>query len=74
MTWSLDAGILAHITNGVLPETSFWDELQQNECQKVDDFYRKARKYLKLEDSKEALHKTGLTTDKKNDLEARVEG
>ena len=32
VTWSPDAGILAHLTNGVLPETPFWDELQQKEC------------------------------------------
>ena len=75
VTWTLDAGILAHLTNGVLPETPFWDELQQKECRSVDEFYRKARKYLKLEDSKEALRKIGgMTTDKKSDLGARVEG
>ena len=28
VTWSPDAGILAHLTNRVLPETPFWDELQ----------------------------------------------
>ena len=28
VTWSSDARILAHLTNGVLPETPFWDELQ----------------------------------------------
>ena len=34
----------------------------------LDEFYKKARKYLKLEDSKEALHKTeGPITGKKND-------
>ena len=64
VTWPPDAGILAHLTNRVLPEIPFWDELQQKECQIVDEFYRKARKYLKLEDSKEALHKTeGIATD-----------
>ena len=57
VTWSLNAGVLAHLTNGVLPKTLFWDELQQKECQSVDDFYRKACKYLKLEDSKVALSK-----------------
>ena len=74
-TWSPDAGILAHLTNGVLPDTSFWDELQQNECRSVDEFYTKARKYLKLEDSKEALCKTeGTTTGKKNNPRAGVDG
>ena len=57
VTWSSDARILAHLKNGVLPETSFWDELQQKECRSIDKFYRKARKYLKLKDSKEALRK-----------------
>ena len=33
----------------------------------------KARKYMKLEDSKEALRKTGMKTNKKNDLGAGVE-
>ena len=32
MTWSSDARILVHLTNGVFPETSFCDELQQKEC------------------------------------------
>ena len=44
VTWSPDAGILAHLTNGVLPKTPFRDELQQKECQSIDKFYRKARK------------------------------
>ena len=57
VTWSPNARIIAHLTNGVFPETLFWDELIQKECQSVDDFYRKACKYLKLEDSKEALRK-----------------
>ena len=39
----------------------------------MDEFYRKARKYLKLDDSKEALCKIeGMTTDKKNDHNAGV--
>ena len=25
--WAPDVGILAHLTNGVLPETLFWDKL-----------------------------------------------
>ena len=59
----------------MLPETPFWDDLQQKECRSVDEFCRKARKYLKLEDSKEALCKTeGMTTNKKNDPKAKVEG
>ena len=34
----------------------------------MDEFYRKSHKYLKLEDSKEALHKVeGAATNKKND-------
>ena len=75
VTWSPDAGILAHLTNGVLPETPFWYELQQKECRSVDEFYRKACKYLKLEDSKEALRKTEETTSgKKNDPVAGVDG
>ena len=33
----------------------------------MDEFYRKARKYLKLEDSNEALHKAeGAVANKKN--------
>ena len=53
----------------VLPETPFYDVLQQKECQRVDSFYRKTCKYLKLEDSKEALRKAeGAAANKKNDL------
>ena len=34
----------------------------------MDEFYRKVRKYMKLEDSKKALHKAeGVATNKKND-------
>ena len=74
VTWSPDARILAHLTNGVLLEISFWDELQQKECRKVDEFYRKACKYLKLEDTKEALCKIkGTTTGKNNNLERGVD-
>ena len=57
LTWSPDTGVLAHLTNGVFPETPFWDELQQKECSSVSEFYKKANKFLKLEDSKEALRK-----------------
>ena len=68
MRWTLEGGILAHLTNGVLPETPFWEELQQKECRSVSEFYRKANKFLKLENSKDALHKAqGMSTSKKND-------
>ena len=68
VVWSLVAGILAHLTNGVLLKTAFWDELQQKECRSVDEFYRKACKYLKLEDFKDALRKADrATTGKKTD-------
>ena len=74
VTWWSDARILAHLTNGVLPEAPFWDELQQKECRSVDEFYRKVCKNLKLEDSKEAMRKIeGMTTSKKNDIRARVD-
>ena len=39
------------------PWDLFWDELQQKKFWSVNEFYRKAHKYLKLEDSKEALRK-----------------
>ena len=75
VTWSPHAGILTHLMNGVPPETPFWDKLQQKECRSVDEFYRKSHKYLKLEDSKEAMHKTkGTTTGKKSDPGATIEG
>ena len=68
MTLSPDVRVLAHLTNGVLLETPFWDEVQQKECRSVSELYRKASKFLKLEDSKEALHKAkGVATGKKND-------
>ena len=36
----------------------------------MNEFYRKAHKYMKLEDSKKALHKAeGVAANKKNDLE-----
>ena len=75
MTWSPDVGVLAHLTNRVLLETPFWDELQQKKCQSMDEFYRKARKYLKLEDFKEALCKAkGVVTNKKNDRGTVLDG
>ena len=75
MTWSPDPGILVHLMNEVLLETPFWDKLQQKECQRADKFYKKDRKYLKLDDSKEALRKIErMTTGKKNNLRAGVDG
>ena len=63
-----DTSILAHINNGVLLETPLWDKLQQKECRSVSEFCRKANKFLKLENSKEALYKAlGTSTSKKND-------
>ena len=48
--------------------------LQQKECRSVTEFYRKANKFLKLENSKEALNKAQRTpTSKKNDPEEAVE-
>ena len=72
VTWSPDARVLAHFTNRVLPETPFWDELQQQECRSVREFYRKTSKFLKLEDSKEAMRKAewAATTKKNNQGEA----
>ena len=55
---ALDIGVLAHLTNEVLLETPFWDELQQKKCKNVSEFYKKASKFLKLENSKEVLRKT----------------
>ena len=53
---ALDAGVLSHLINGVLPETPFWDKLPQKECKSVSEFYKKATKFLKLENSKEAFN------------------
>ena len=73
--WSPDRGILAHLTNRVLPEILLWDKLQQKECRSVNEFYRKASKFLKLEDSKEALHKAEkASANKKNDLGETPDG
>ena len=64
--WAPDASFLVHLTNGVLPETPFWDELQQKECRSVSEFYKKVSKFLKLKNSKEALYKAlEATTSKK---------
>ena len=67
VTWSPNEGVLAHLRNGVLPETPFWDELQQQERRSVSGFKREANKFLKLENSKEALHKAEGISTKKND-------
>ena len=69
-----DASVLAYLTNGVVPETPFWDELQQKECKSVNEFYRKVNKFLKLENSKEAPHKTqGTSIDGNKGKEKRKE-
>ena len=63
-----------HLTNRVLLETPFWDELQQKECRSVNEFYKKASMFLKLENSKEALHRAQeATTSKKNDQGEKLE-
>ena len=70
-----DVGALAHLINRVLPEIPFWDKLQQKECRSVSEFYRKTNKFLKLENSKEALHKAqGMSTNKKNDPGEALDG
>ena len=70
----IDAGVLAHLTNGVLLKTPFWDELQQKECSSVNEFYKKASKFLKLKNSKDAQHKAQkVSISKKNDQGERVE-
>ena len=47
---------------------SIWDELQQKECKSVNEFNKKANKFLKLENSKEALQKAWeASTSKKGD-------
>ena len=67
VTWAPDTGILAFFTNGVLPKTLIQDKLQQKECRSMSEFYRKVNKFLKLKNSKEALHKAqGMATNKKN--------
>ena len=74
MRWGPDAGVLVDLTNGVLPKTPFWDELQQKEYNSVNDFYKKANKFLKQENSKEALYKAKeATTSKKNDQGEKIE-
>ena len=72
--WALDARVLAHLTNKVLLETLFQDELQQNECKNVSEFYIKVIKYLKLENSKKALCKAKEpSTSKKTSQENKIE-
>lgn len=72
--WVLNARVLAHLTNGVLPETPFWDELQQKKCKNVSEFYKKASKYIKLENLKEALRKAKKpSTSKKMSQENKIE-
>ena len=56
------------------PRDSVWDELQQKECRSVSRFYKKVSKFLKLENSKEMLHKAQeATTCKKKDQGDKVE-
>ena len=63
-----DAGGLAYLINGVLPESPFLDELKQKEYKSVSEFYKKASKFLKLENSKEALNKVQrASSSKKSD-------
>ena len=74
MRWASYVGLLAHLTNAVLPETLLWDELQQKEYKSVSEFQKKARKFLKLENSREALHRAKkATTSKKNDQGQKIE-
>ena len=72
--WAPDVEVLAYLTNGVLPETPFWDELQQKECKSVSKFYKNASKFLKLENSKKALHKVqGASSSRKSDQGEKAE-
>ena len=58
VAYTLDKGVLMHVTSGVLPESKLWEELLEQECRMLIDFYRKVGKYLRIESSKEALHKS----------------
>ena len=65
---------MAPLTNGVLPETLFWDEFQQKECKSVSESYKKLSKFLKLENSKEILHNAQeASTSKRSDQEEKAE-
>ena len=73
MRWDPDAGVLAHLINGVLPKTPFWDKLQHKEWKSMSEFYKKASKFKKLENSREALHKAHeASTNKKNDQGEKI--
>ena len=72
--WAPNTGVLAHFTNGVLLETPLWDKLQQKECKSVSEFYKKANRFLKLENFKEALNKVqGASSSKKSDKGGKAE-
>ena len=68
-----------HITSGVLLESKLWEEPQEQECRMLIDFYRIAGKYLWVDSSKEALHKSKepkieKTEEKKEDTKRKSEG
>ena len=43
---------------GVQAETKLWEELLERECRTLEDFYRRVGRHLRVESSRENLHKT----------------
>ena len=47
-----------HITLGVLLVSKLWEEIQEQNCSMLAEFYRKVGKHLQTESSKGVLHKS----------------
>ena len=48
-------GVLMAAISGVPPETPFWDQLQNDECKTLQEFYRRVHKIMHLETTREVV-------------------
>ena len=51
-------GVLFAAMGGVCPKTKLWNDLQERDCRTLEEFYARAEKYLRVENTEEALGKT----------------
>ena len=58
MTNVPDSGALFIAMAGLMPETDFWKEIQFYGCRTLEEFYRRAEKYIREDNSREVLKKT----------------
>ena len=66
-----EGGVLFAAMSGVCLKTKLWNDLQERDCRALEEFYARAEKYLRIENTEEALGKIDSST--KNPKENKKE-